>query len=201
MTDGKLDKVYDLNSPEAVRDYYDDWAADYDRELEASGYATPARCAAALKSVGLPSQAGILDMGCGTGLSGMALAREGYSVIDGMDVSEGMLAEAQKRNCYGALMTPGQTEIGTGAYDAVVAAGVIGPGAAEPWLFDHCLDLLAPGGLFCFSFNDHAQDIPAYTEKLAAALADGRARTIYEDYGDHIPTLDVKSTVYVLERQ
>ena len=36
----------------------------------------------------------ILDFGCGTGLSGLALRAAGVQVIDGCDLSEGMLAHA-----------------------------------------------------------------------------------------------------------
>lgn len=196
---GYLQKVYDLDGAEAVTAYYDAWAEGYDAELAANGYATPARCAAALATTGLARTAPILDMGCGTGLSGAALAAEGFTIIDGLDPSEGMLARAAARGVYRDLSSADSADIPRGRYSAIAAAGVIGPGAAEPWLFDRCLSLLAPGGLFCFSFNDHAMTLPVYTGKLAAALSDGRAAERSRVHGPHIPKLGVGAWVIVLE--
>ncbi len=201
MTDGKLSQVYTLGGPDEVTAFYDDWAETYDAELTRNGYATPRRCAAALRAADLPPAAPILDMGCGTGLSGLALAREGFSDIDGTDASEGMLAVAARRACYGRLILAGEEEeeVTPGTYDAVVAAGVIGSGAAEPWLFGHSLGLLSPGGLLCLSLNDHSLQMPEFACLIPDAVENGRVRVLSEEYGDHIPGLGSKSAVYVLE--
>ena len=42
----------------------------------------------------------VVDLGCGTGLSGEALRAAGFADVDGYDFSEGMLALARKKNCY-----------------------------------------------------------------------------------------------------
>jgi predicted TPR repeat methyltransferase len=200
MTENYLDKVYKLKTEEDSRALYDDWAGQYDDDLTAQGYATPARCAATLKRSGLPATAPILDMGCGTGLSGRALAAEGFSAIDGADVSAGMMDEARKSGIYGQLIDLSKATPPKGHYAAVVAAGVISAGAAPPAVFDQCLDLLGPGGLFCLSFNDHTLDNPAYTDRLSAALDAGKATVIAQEMGDHIPGLGSKSMVYLLHR-
>ncbi len=49
-----------------------------------------------LKELDLPAGARILDVACGTGRHAIELARRGYEVI-GIDLSEGMLAEARRR--------------------------------------------------------------------------------------------------------
>ena len=198
MTDGFLKKVYGLQGKRAVQEYYDKWAETYDAEVSANGYATPARCAAALRSTGLSLDAPILDMGCGTGLSGVALAAEGFSVIDGCDLSSGMLDHARARGLYRHLFLSGETP--PDSYDVVAAVGVIGPGAAPASLFGTCLDLLRPGGRLVFSYNDHALEIPEYPATLAAARERGTVRTLFEERGDHLPEIDVKSTVYILEK-
>jgi 2-polyprenyl-3-methyl-5-hydroxy-6-metoxy-1,4-benzoquinol methylase len=48
-----------------------------------------------LAVLNLPSGSSILDIGCGTGRHSVELARRGYRVT-GVDISSGMLAEAQK---------------------------------------------------------------------------------------------------------
>ena len=42
----------------------------------------------------------ILDYGCGTGLSGLALQLVGFKNIDGLDVSKEMVSLAEKKSIY-----------------------------------------------------------------------------------------------------
>ncbi|QBY00451.1 methyltransferase domain-containing protein [Rhodophyticola sp. CCM32] len=198
MSDGYLKDVYDLDGPGAVRSYYDKWARTYDAEVGENGYATPARCAAALKATGLPLTAPILDMGCGTGLSGVALAAQGFATLDGCDLSPEMLEQARAVGVYRDLFPA--DAVPPHPYAAIAAVGVIGPGAAPPDLFDTCLALLDPGGRLVFSFNDHALDIPDYPAKLQTARDSGAVRLLFEEHGDHLPGIGIKSTVYVLEK-
>lgn len=198
MTDGFLKKVYNLDGEDAVRDYYDDWAASYDDEISENGYATPRRCAEALASCASDLSAPLLDMGCGTGLSGLAFRAAGFTAIDGTDLSPGMIERAEKRGAYRDLFM--SSDLGGRVYDMVAAVGVIGPGAAPASLFDTCLSHLTTGGLFVFSFNDHALSIAEYPAVLAAARARGTVSTRFEEHGDHLPGINVKSTVYVIEK-
>ncbi|NDV01298.1 class I SAM-dependent DNA methyltransferase [Pseudoroseicyclus tamaricis] len=195
---GHLKGVYDLDGEGEVRAYYDDWAGSYDSELAEAGYATPRRCAAALAASDLPKDAPILDMGCGTGLSGAALAEAGFTVIDGCDLSAGMLEQARARGIYRDLFLAGQAL--PESYRAVAAVGVIGPGAGPVELFDQCLALLPPGGRLVFSYNDHALEVPEFPARLEAALSSGAARRLFEERGPHLPSMGIESTVYVIEK-
>lgn len=198
MTDGFLKKVYHLDGEDAVRDYYDDWSDSYDAEISENGYATPRRCAEALAACAPDPNAALLDMGCGTGLSGLAFRAAGFTTVDGADLSPGMIEKAEKRGAYRNLfMSP---DLGGRVYDMVAAVGVIGPDAAPASLFDTCLAHLKTGGLFVFSFNDHALTVPEYPAVLAAARSRGAVITRFEEHGDHLPGINVKSTVYVLEK-
>ncbi len=199
MTDKSyLNNVYDLDGEDAVRDYYDRWAESYDAEVTGNGYATPPRCAEALKAAGLPPDATLLDMGCGTGLSGAAFAEAGFTMIDGCDLSEGMLEVARRRGIYRGLYTP--DEMPETLYDAVAAVGVIGAGAGPPELMETCLTHLRPEGLFVFSYNDHTLEQPEFPAKLAEVTEGGTARIVSESRGPHLPALDLDSIVYVLEK-
>jgi predicted TPR repeat methyltransferase len=46
------------------------------------------------------AQAAVLDVGCGTGLAGEALAALGFAVVDGLDISPEMMAVAMARGAY-----------------------------------------------------------------------------------------------------
>ena len=70
---GYLDSAYAVEDAESTRNLYQDWAATYEQEVRANGYVTPTRCAHALANLAADKRAPLLDLGCGTGLSGEAL--------------------------------------------------------------------------------------------------------------------------------
>ncbi|ATG43287.1 Methyltransferase domain protein [Phaeobacter piscinae] len=203
MSDKFLDKAYGLETPEATLDHYNQWAASYDAEIADNGYATPGRIAAALAEVQSDMSEPVLDFGCGTGLSGLALRRQGFQTIDGMEPSGEMLEQARAKGAYRHLTQIEVTEtqpIAKGAYRLITGCGVLGTGAAPPAVFDMIMHALPQSGLFVFSYNDHALEDPAYTGKLNEWLDCSAARLLSREHGDHLPGIDLKSTVYVIEK-
>jgi SAM-dependent methyltransferase len=73
--------------------FFDGHAPEYNNNVFTKG--TEDEVAFLLQEFGLPPGAAILDMGCGTGRHSVALARAGYQMT-GVDLSDGMLAEARK---------------------------------------------------------------------------------------------------------
>tara|TARA_R110002094_G_scaffold201864_1_gene173262 strand:+ start:1895 stop:2509 length:615 start_codon:yes stop_codon:yes gene_type:complete len=198
-----LDKAYGARDAASTRKLYDDWAASYEAELTDNGYATPARCAAALAKYSKDQSKPILDFGCGTGLSGVALKRAGFEVIDGVDLSADMLRLADGKGIYRSTT---QIEAGEelshlpGAYAAIAAIGVIGAGAAPIDTFDLLMRGLDKGGLLTLSFNDHALEDPSNEARLNEWLDCGAARLLMREYGDHIPGIDLNAIVYIIEK-
>jgi predicted TPR repeat methyltransferase len=203
MSGDFLNKAYKSRDAASTRALYDDWAASYETEISEHGYATPGRCAAALAAHVPDTDATILDFGCGTGLSGRALKLAGFGVIDGVDLSADMLKRAKTKGIYRKLS---QIEAAVpllhrpGAYAAIAAIGVIGAGAAPLAAFDTVMNGLARGGRFVFSFNDHSLQDPAFENKVHHYVNAGTARILFREHGDHLPGLDIKSTVYVIEK-
>ena len=96
----------------------------------------------------------MLDLGCGTGLLGAALAQAG-ATITGIDLSAEMMALAAARGHYAQLVKGDLVEhmraAGAATFDAVLAADVlVYIGDLEP-VFEGAARVLAPGGLFAFS--------------------------------------------------
>lgn len=203
MTRKFLDDAYGHDSGDDARRFYDDWAKTYDDEIAENGYATPVRCAAALASLTKDRKKAILDFGCGTGLSGLALSKAGFTTIDGWDPSPEMLRRAEKLHVYRVLrhIQPDKPLTApANAYDAVNAAGVLSPGLAPPEALDQSLDFLPVGGLICFSLNDHAIEDEAHLNHMNALIERSLVAKRFEEYGDHLPGRDMKSWVYVLEK-
>ncbi len=203
MADRFFDKVYGVSTPAETRALYDRFSAEYDAEVAAQGYATPGRLARALAGISPDLSAPVLDFGCGTGLSGLALTAAGFTVLDGMDLSADMLAQARRRGLYRDLThIEADTDLGPrrGDWSAVVACGVIGSGAAPVTVLGTLIALLAPGGLFAFSFNDHTLEDPAYEAALTRAVDVGLVRSRFSEYGPHLPGLDLNSVIHVVEK-
>lgn len=207
MTKKFLTDVYDAGGndgdAEDVRAFYDAWAASYDAEIKDNGYATPGRCAAALAQFATDMSAPVLDFGCGTGLSGLALKLAGFSTIDGVDLSPDMLAVARDKKVYRHLrqIAAEENPIETpGSYGAIALIGVVGIGAAPVSVVDTMMAGLEPGGLLVLSLNDKVLGDPSYEGRLNEHVDCGAARLLFREFGDHLPGIDVKSIVYVLEK-
>lgn len=203
-----LDKAYDLGDVESTRAFYADWAETYDAEIRANGYATPERCAEALAAEAADRGAPVLDIGCGTGLSGMALRDAGFTAVDGTDLSQEMIDIATHREgtegtIYRELflgLARDPLPIPPGQYTHAAAIGVFSPGHAPPGTLDTVLGFLPAGGCFVFSMNDHALEDPAYTAKIDEVVGAGTAREVFREHGPHLPGIGLESTVIVLRK-
>ena len=198
-----IDKAYGHKPGEEAQAFYDSWANSYDAELGYNGYATPARCAAALAAASPDLSAAVLDLGCGTGLSGAALRSAGFSTIDGWDPSAEMLRRAEAGHCYRVLRQIDPLEeltAPTGSYAAVNAAGVMSPGLAPTEAFDQILAFLDGGGHICFSLNDHAIEDGAHLRRVEEIVEERRAAIVFKEYGEHLPGVGMKSWVYLLRK-
>lgn len=203
MTNNFLRKSYGKSTLESVRSHYDQWAASYDTEITENGYATPGRCAAALSQFSDDKAAPILDFGCGTGLSGLALKLAGFETIDGLDLSADMLGGAKATGTYRNLdiIQPNAAwPHPDGTYANIAAIGVIGAGAAPITVFHVLMRNLPTGGKLVFSLNDHALADPKNEGAISEWTDCAAAHLLFKEHGDHLPGIDLKSNVYVIEK-
>jgi predicted TPR repeat methyltransferase len=96
-----------------------------------------------------------MDAGCGTGLSGIALAKAGFINIEGRDLSPEMLAKAEVTGVYKSLeeidlTMPIQTDE---LYDAVFSCGVFGFGPPFAEHLRHLIAILKPEGYAVITVN------------------------------------------------
>lgn len=203
--DGKnpFDKAYKLSSAEDTQKLYSDWSDTYDSQLGDTGYITPRRCAEALALYSPDTSAPMLDIGCGTGLSGTALAAMGFTAIDGTDPSSEMIAVAQPKQLYQKLWLTDLSnpfDFKAGIYAAMAAVGVINPGHAPGSTIRHVMDMLPIGGLFVFSLNDNALKDSEIATALEDVCALSWVSVLHDEYGDHLPGIKLNARIYVLQR-
>ncbi|MFC2952591.1 methyltransferase domain-containing protein [Marinicaulis aureus] len=155
----RLDASVDVDAaPIAyVKGLFNSYAEDFDEALvERLGYATPQKLSAMVAEMGgvtplhFPR---VLDLGCGTGLSGEAfVASAGW--LEGVDVADAMISAAKDKGVYDALSCSDIMSFLAASehkYDLVIAADVFIYFGDLSHLFAAASAKLAPGGLFAFS--------------------------------------------------
>ena len=204
MTKDGLNTVYTLDSADAARSFYDDWAEGYEDELNDNGYLTPQRCAAALASCTSDKTAPVLEIGCGTGLGGLALRAAGFAVLDGYDLSPAMLERAGEKGIYRHLdhidLSQPLETVQAGIYGHAAAIGVLNPSFMPTTVIDEVLDKLSSGGCFVFSLNDNSASDGSIETRVLELVEHSVADLVFKEYGEHIPEHDLKATVYVLKK-
>lgn len=110
-----------------VRHLFDQFSADYDaRMIGQLSYRAP-QILRELAQFVIPGQTGlaVLDLGCGTGLSGVAF-KDRAAQLDGIDLSPAMIAKAGERGTYDRLAVGDiEADLGTACYDLVLAADTL----------------------------------------------------------------------------
>lgn len=147
--DGFLGAVYDAKGAADVAALYDKWAETYDAEMAEAGYQHPQACVALFARNVMQGSAPILDAGAGTGLMGQWLQTLGYPQVEALDISEGMLEIARKKNLYSAfhqLALGGPLPFVDGAYAGVISAGVFTSGHVGVEGLDELLRICCSGG-------------------------------------------------------
>ena len=131
-------QIYNVKNSDDCRNIYDDWASTFDEDLTgpAQEYVAPALVAKAVIAAGGNIAGEIFDAGCGTGLSGLALAQAGAKTIDGVDLSTGMLDVAVGKRIYRNLapanLSKDIPDYPDGKYDVVTCVGTLTHGHVGP---------------------------------------------------------------------
>jgi len=148
------------SDPGYVRHLFDQFSADYDtRMIGQLGYAAP-QILFGLAEMVMPGreQLAILDLGCGTGLAGLAF-RPLAARLDGVDLSPAMIEKTRARGIYdhlevadleSALAAPGP------AYDLILAADTLVYLGDLASVFTATRARLSPDGFFLFTVEQAA---------------------------------------------
>ena len=179
--DDHLQRVYTARDADELARGYAAWARQYDRDVMAMGYQTPAIVAGLMGRHVPASATPVLDCGAGTGLVGLLLAGLGYRGLAAMDMSEPMLEVARARGCYddarvGVLGE--HLDYPDDRFAAIVAAGVFTAGHAPATAFEEIARILAPGGIFIVSERVDADANADYRAQREALEARGAWRFV-----------------------
>jgi len=120
----------------------------------------------------------ILDLGCGTGLCGKVFQREAHTLV-GVDLSQNMLSQAEKKKCYTTLVQQDITaylqDQKSGSFDLVLAADTFVYHADLTMIFTLVAKILRKNGLFIFNCEASEKMDGAYHLSLSGRFTHSKA--------------------------
>ena len=175
--ENKVQWVYASEDNRQLEERYDEWAKDYDIDLESDfGYVIPHIAAKTFERF-VPKDARVLDAGAGTGLVGVELSRLGYTDLEAMDLSRGMLDEARSKRVYGDFhqMVMGEPlGFDTDSYDAAICVGVLTLGHAPAHSLDELVRIVRPGGCIAFTLRPDVYERNGFRDKQQQLEREGK---------------------------
>ena len=135
-----------------------------------------------------------LDLGCGTGLCGTRL-RPIADRVTGVDLSLNMLDQAAALKVYDALQQADVVEFlesTSERFDCVVAADVFGYVGALDAVFRLVAQRLDPGGVFCFTVEEGAQDVEL-RPSLRYAHSEAGIRRLAQAHGLRVAAVEKRA--------
>ncbi|WP_412050011.1 class I SAM-dependent DNA methyltransferase [Hoeflea sp. Naph1] len=183
----RLGAVYQAKRPEDVARVYDAWAEKYDDDMSLVGYRHPAISLALLSRYVPKNAQPLLDAGAGTGLIGEWLGITGYAHVEALDISEGMLAVAERKGVYAALH---QAALGSrlpfadNHFAAIISAGVFTSGHVGAEGLDDLLRICKQGGAIVLTVKDVLWQA-GFAQRVAALESEGLC-TLIDDTGPYV---------------
>lgn len=156
------DKGLSKTPSEYIKNLFDNYAIQYDQHLvERLHYQIPLHLRNILKEACGQESAewNIVDLGCGTGLSGEEFKDYSKHII-GVDLSDKMIAVAKQKNIYDELVSKNISEYLEDTkekFDLIIAADVFGYIGELESIFKLCKKALSSEGLFTFSVEKTLQ--------------------------------------------
>jgi ubiquinone/menaquinone biosynthesis C-methylase UbiE len=167
--DEKLD-IYKITTSKELLKYYQDWTKKnkYNQDMIDLNYTAPKETVLLLKKYALNNKCKILDAGCGTGLVGIELKKNGYSNIAGVDFSQNMLGLIPK-NIYKKIEKIDLNKplkFKTDMYDVVMCVGTFTYGHVKPKALEELIRIIKNGGLICFTINEGIYEKYGFDKKI-----------------------------------
>ncbi|KAK7065158.1 ubiE/COQ5 methyltransferase [Halocaridina rubra] len=161
-------------SPEEVASSYTDWAPKYDETLCPGRYNGP-DIAAEEVALRIPKEqrerVTIIDVAAGTGRVGLLLKQKGFTNIDALEPSKGMMDLLKETGVYGKtyqeFLGARQNSVPDDTYDVLVIAGGMGEGHIPVKGVDDMIRMTKSGGLVIIVMRkEYLEDVVEYKNRL-----------------------------------
>ena len=150
--------LHTLKSTDEVRDLYDDWSQNdqYNQDMIDWEYSGPREVVSAFLPHASNKGIKILDAGCGSGLVGEELSKEGYSIIHGADIAA-KLMNSIPAGIYHELHNIDLNKpinFTDDFFDAVLCVGTFTFGHVKAKALSEFTRIVKSGGIIGFTINE-----------------------------------------------
>ncbi|MFL2509997.1 MAG: class I SAM-dependent DNA methyltransferase [Alphaproteobacteria bacterium] len=150
--------IYQLDSKEKVLEYYVNWTkkGEYNKNMISWNYQAPQNTVKLFNKHTPNKEINILDAGCGSGLVGIELQKNGYTKITGADFSQEML-DLIPNNIYHHLELIDLNEklkYEDNFFDAITCVGTFTYSHVKANALNELIRILKKNGLICFTINE-----------------------------------------------
>ena len=150
--------LHTLKSTDEVRDLYDDWSKNdkYNQDMIDWEYSGPREVVSAFLPHASNKGIKILDAGCGSGLVGEELSKEGYSIVHGADIAA-KLMNSIPAGIYQELQNIDLNKpinFTDDFFDAVLCVGTFTFGHVKAKALSEFTRIVKSGGIIGFTINE-----------------------------------------------
>ena len=162
--------IYKLKTTEEIMKYYDEWGTNnkYDKDMVEWDYTGPKETVNTFKKYAKNKEMKIYDAGCGTGLVGVELKKNGYANFDGVDLSQKLL-DLVPNGLYKNLSKADLNiplNIRDNEYGSVLCVGTFTFGHVKPQALDEFVRITKNKGLICFTINEGIYEEYGFDKKI-----------------------------------
>jgi len=195
--------IYKLKAGKEVEEYYDEWTIKnkYDHDMAEWNYSGPQETVTLFKKYNTKNNIKILDAGCGTGLAGLELKKNGFTNIDGADFSQKML-DLVPQNVYKNLFKIDlnkKVNIKDDTYEGITCVGTFTYGHVNPPALDEMIRICKKKSHICFTINLGIYEEYGFDKKIKE-LEDSKSWKIIEFFkSNYIASKNVNAWLVLAE--
>ena len=195
--------IYKLKAGKEVEDYYDKWTKEnkYDKDMFEWKYSGPQETINLFKKYNTKKDVKILDAGCGTGLVGLELKKNGFTNIDGVDFSQKMLdlVPDQIYNNLFKMDLNQKIKIKDDSYDGITCVGTFTYGHVNPPVLSEMIRICKKKSYISFTINLGIYKEYGFDKKIKE-LEDKNSWKIIEFFkSNYIASKDVNAWLVIAE--
>ncbi|XP_069184330.1 methyltransferase-like protein 27 [Procambarus clarkii] len=185
---------------------YNEWSKIYDQMLDCAnyrGHVIAAEHVAQMVPEDRRQHVRVMDIAAGTGAVGLEMHKKGFTNIDALEPSEGMLNILKRTGVYSLtyqeFISQNPTTISEDTYDVVVTSGSLAQSHMPVQAIDECIRITKPGGLVIIVTNvKYLTTLEEYKDKLEPRMERLEQQGLWQQKVKKVvPNYDKKSDAVV----
>lgn len=179
-----MNQKYTIKIKKNWKNYYNNWAETYNRDVRNYGYIPSEFCQFLRKYIG--KNMVILDAGCGTGLITECIKDREGAIIIGLDLAKNMLEKSRNIFAYQVIGDAEDLPFRSNIFDIILSFELIEVIPNPQQMVGEFYRVLKPGGLLILSAESLIEDKEKKNMEIApeyvASFTERRLKEILSEY-------------------